>query len=130
MERRPQPLLLTPLIDLMFLITIFFVLTSGLNSEPTVAVDVPAVQDGQRERVGRPILAITPGPRFFAGEQELTLEEISAWALEERQAQAGDSLEIRADRRLAYETVMLAMERVRRGGWARLLLTVEGAGTE
>ena len=110
---------MTPLIDVVFLLILFFLLSSHLARQETeLMLPLPAAQSGQREAdAHRPRLTVNVlgDGSLLVANRGVALEEMTG-LLAERQMAHGDALEvrIRADRSVPYsrvEPVMLACAR-------------------
>ena len=114
---------MTPLIDVVFLLIIFFLLSSHLARQETqLALPLPAADSGQQEEDGdRPRLTVNvlADGTLLVANRPVAATELAALLVERRDVH-GDELEvrIRADRSVPYarvEPVMLAC--VRAGIW-------------
>ena len=110
---------MTPLIDVVFLLIIFFLLSSHLaRHETALALPLPEVQTGQRVTdANRPQLTVNVlgDGGLIVASRAVALEELTG-LLAERRKVHGEGLEvrIRADRSVPYsraEAVMLACAR-------------------
>ena len=119
---------MTPLIDVVFLLLIFFMVTSTLKDETALSVDLP-------ESTAEPVapvndsldLVITREGDYFLNGQPLPQAEIDPLMAAIREAAGGREdplLNIHADRGVAYEKVVRVMEAARRLGYERLNIAV------
>ena len=92
---------LTPLIDVVFQLLIFFMLSSNFVMQPGVKVELPkakAVTLQERENL---ILTITKNNELFVNEQRVTLGQLPNVLLERATAGGHTTLFIKPDRRVA-----------------------------
>jgi len=115
-HRRPVEFNVTPLIDVVFLLIIFFLVSSHLAQQETqIELALPAAASGhesQASKVARVTINILPDGRLMLGSAEVSANEISSRLdVERRQTSADMEVRIRADRDLVYaliEPVLLA----------------------
>lgn len=109
-RREPIQLNMTPLIDVVFLLIIFFLVSSHLARQETqLELDLPTAASGREAAVeSRPRLSVNvlPDGRIMLGSTE-TLPGDIARRLQYERNQTGDDLEvrIRADRSVPYGIV-------------------------
>ncbi len=100
---------LTPLIDVIFNLIIFFLATSHFaRSEPTSPVDLPAAtpRDAEAESPRRLTVTVAPGPQYLVGSREQPRAVIEAM-IETQARDDGPPLElrIRGDRAVPFGEV-------------------------
>ena len=121
--RRPQPAFnLTPLIDILFIVLIFLVLTTTFKEVTTFQVDLPLAEAGEREAQEFPglieIAVAADGSVEYEGEL-LSVAELSqrlATVSEPNQV----SVRLRADARVTHGVIVRVMDVVQRNGIYRL----------
>lgn len=124
-NRREEPdVNLTPLIDVVFLLLIFFMVSTTFNRETEIAIELPEasgeILQGERKVVE---IGIDSEGRFFVNQQEVintgleTLKQAIARA-------AGDEAKpqviLSADRRTPHQAVITAMDAARQLGFVHL----------
>lgn len=68
----------TPLIDVMFLLLIFFMLTSSFLMQPGIRVRLPRVHMSSPVEVNKLEIAIDDRDRIYVGKRPVTIEELAA----------------------------------------------------
>ena len=118
---------MTPMIDIVFLLIIFFLVSSRLaRQEIQLELDLPKAASGQRpakEDIRRVVLNVLPEERpegqIQVGRKVITAEELTGLIdYESRQADGELEVRIRSDRRVPYrviEPILLACGRA--GVW-------------
>jgi biopolymer transport protein ExbD len=101
---------MTPLIDVVFLLIIFFLVSSHLARQETqLELDLPTASSGHQETPGptaRVTINLLPDGRYLLGSNEVALAELRSRLQVESQETAGDlEVRLRADRHLAYRHV-------------------------
>jgi biopolymer transport protein ExbD len=75
--RRRNSILLTSLVDVLFVLLFFFMLTSSVLDARSVTIDASAVTRGAPGGA-TPVLALLPGRRLRLGAEEFALENLPA----------------------------------------------------
>jgi len=126
-NRRPledPELNLTPLIDVVFCLIIFFVVTTTFDDRSALNIQLPQASPSQAVPVGEPLqLQIDAEGRYFVAGSEVLRRDGAA--LREAILQvAGDDRErsviIRADARTPHQSVVTAMDALGAVGFTRL----------
>ena len=110
-----QSVNITPLIDIVFLLLVFFMLTSHFMNEKQFEIVLPDAESGQEKNTDQSeIITIKPGGEVFKGEQLLAAEPLQALLV--RMAQNGQPLLLRVDERASFAPVMALMDQARQLG--------------
>ena len=120
---------ITSLIDLVFLLVAFFMVTSSLGSESTITVHLPrAVQTGEY-KVNNLIISITNSNNIYINDVEFTKNELLDELKNRAQQLADDAtVVIRGDRKADYETIVYIMDMLNQAGIPRFTIsTVKGS---
>ncbi|MGI9303958.1 MAG: ExbD/TolR family protein [Gammaproteobacteria bacterium] len=115
---------LTPLIDVVFLLLIFFMITTTFNRHAELKVDLPEASATPEQQREAPIeLVIDAQGRYFINGRPVVNTQPRTLAAALTKA-AGDrnepSMIIRADARTAHQSVVTAMDTAARLGLTRL----------
>ncbi|MEO8439001.1 MAG: biopolymer transporter ExbD [Spartobacteria bacterium] len=95
-----------PLLDVVFLLIFFFLLSSSFVLQPGIAVTVPFSRFTLGPQPNQQIISITggPSPAIYLRDQKVTLEQLGP-ALDASKRE-GRSIVIKADRAVPYALVM------------------------
>lgn len=95
-----------PLLDVLFLLIFFFLLSSSFVLQPGIAVTVPFSRFTLGPQPNQQIISITggPNPAIYLRDQKVTLAQLGA-ALDLTKSE-GRSIVIKADRLVSYDLVM------------------------
>ncbi|MDT8438031.1 MAG: biopolymer transporter ExbD [Wenzhouxiangellaceae bacterium] len=133
-EQDEEPdLNLTPLIDVVFLLLIFFMVSATFERQALLRVELPEAATAQRENLPERVeLVITESGDFFVGDNMLVDRQRATLRLALSQAFADRPdalLVIRADTAAAHGLVVRAMDAAAAEGITRLTIaTVEEGG--
>ncbi|MDX5332769.1 MAG: biopolymer transporter ExbD [Gammaproteobacteria bacterium] len=124
---------LTPLIDVVFLLLIFFMVTTTFDRASELKINLPqAAQAPEEQQVDKLELVIDASGTYFLNGNELvnTKPETVRTALEKAAAGKTDlPVIIRADANTPHQSVVTAMDAAQRAGLTRLsIATTRGAG--
>ena len=126
-RRRPAlELGMTPLIDIVFLLLIFFMLTSRFVVQEGIQVDLPVTDRSHTlpaEKTHR-ITVRAEGVLVMDG-IAMTLREMDSYLREQDAAFFGTHFEIQADRHATVQTVISILEMLRNKGASRVTLGTE-----
>ncbi len=125
MNFRPQKnadleLNLTPMIDVVFLLLIFFMVTTTFNEKTELKIELPEVQTARlKEESVEVILSIKPNGTFYVNQQQVKGNDINALSeiiLETAKKLRVTKLMINADAKTPHQAVMTALEAASQAG--------------
>jgi biopolymer transport protein ExbD len=99
-------LVVFPLIDVMFLLIFFLLLSSNFILQPGISVSLPLSRFTLEPQLNQQIISITGGavPAIYFRDQKITVEQLGP--LLDAAKREGRSIIIKADRLTPYETVV------------------------
>jgi len=107
---------ITSLIDLVFLLVAFFMVTSSLGSESSITVHLPKAEQTAQYKGGDIVVSINERNEIFINDILYTKETIIE-ELKRLKASKGDlSVVIRGDRKADYEMIVTIMDRLNQAG--------------
>jgi biopolymer transport protein ExbD len=130
-ERRPLELGITPLIDIVFLLLIFFMLTSRFVAQEGIQVQLPvtdkphSIESVERVR----IYLLANGVVLFMGEAA-TIRELENLLSNVDNKVLEKPFEILADRTVPVQEVVVLLEMLRNRGAARVTIGTVSGGEE
>ena len=129
-QRRPTlELGMTPLIDIVFLLLIFFMLTSRFVVQEGIQVDLPVTDRSHTlpaEKTHR--ITVRSGEVLVMDGRVMTVREIGLYLRDQDAAFFGTHFEILADRSASVQTVISILEMLRDQGASRVTLGTERSG--
>lgn len=134
-RRREDPdVNLTPLIDVVFLLLIFFMVSTTFTQESEISIELPQASGEASKEEKRLIeISIDAQGRYFVNQQQLINTQL-ATLKRAMQQQAGNvkapKLIISADRRTPHEAVVKAMDAARQLGYLHLTFATQNASNE
>ena len=122
-EEEHEDVDMAPMVDMVFLLLIFFMVASHLNQMDKVEVDLPveshaAVPDEPRDRR---TITIQKDGTIFLGSMPRTLDDVGPVVAKEVEQIKGLKIYIRADRGVRYEQVEDVMKACSQAGASEIL---------
>ena len=115
---------ITPLIDVVFLLLIFFMVTTTFNQQAELRVDLPEASSEEQALEVIPIeITIDPAGLYYVNGQGLTKSDANTLYQSLQKIIAGDnekSVIIRADASTPHQAVVTAMDTVAKVGVSKL----------
>lgn len=96
--------------DIIFLLLIFFMITSSAISQSAIEVHLPQASTENQNAQDPTAVSITPEGKYFVGEQEIPKEELEQHLVSTLQGQEHPTFTIRADENTKHGDVVFAME--------------------
>jgi len=121
-KKRRVMINITSLIDVLFLLLIFFMVTSSFLEQPGMKLELPSARSAEAARFEKLILYIGPGGEIVFNDRIVGLDSLEQ-VLAEAVPQAGDkTLVLKADRTVQHGTVVTVMDIARRVGMEKLVV--------
>ncbi len=131
-ERRLKPVAgvdLIPMIDVVFQLVIFFMLSSTFIQTPGIALQLPESSSAEPVVMSTMVVTVLPDQRLFLNSREYTLEEFSV-ALGDLSDQEKESLKqivVEGDDAVSYRLMIQVLDILRLNGFSGVALrTREG----
>ena len=120
---------LTPLIDVVFLLLIFFLLTS-IYAKPSIPLDLPEAETARTAREPEVSVAIRPDGVLLLNDREVSMAELHP-ALEGIYAEGRTKeIHIVSDKTVAFGRVVEVMDAAQRAGAETIAIVTERKNTE
>ncbi|MCH7493373.1 biopolymer transporter ExbD [bacterium] len=117
-------ILWTPLIDMVFILIVFFAVTMTFATQQSVLeMDLPQAASGAAAEASRMVQIGPTGSISYAGNAGLTPEEFGSLIAGE--PADGPAWEVAAERSVPYEHVIAVLDQLRLARQTRVLLSVE-----
>ena len=117
-QQEETKLQMAPMIDMVFLLIIFFMTASHLSSQKNMDLDIPDARSGTvpKERPDRWTVNILRDGSVFSGQQPVSLDELRARVAARVQAEPGVKVYLRADKLTPHRQVRLVMNAMAEAG--------------
>ena len=120
--RRKVIINITSLIDVIFMLLLFFMITSTFLEQPGIKLELPAAKTTVNSEPEEYVLTIDKKGELFLNRQPLTLAELEA-AIRKALPQMKDAaLMLKADQEISHGLVVRVMDMAKRGGVKKLII--------
>jgi biopolymer transport protein ExbD len=121
---------LTPLVDVVFLLLIFFLLTAFFIQPEGVGVRLPEADGTPDDAKAEVVVVVEASGRVLVSDVEVSLDELEDQVRAALARDPSRPVVIRADRRLVLQKAVSVMERCKRAGASRLIIATESPPPE
>ena len=137
MRRRPRKqslppqLMLSPMIDMIFLLLVFFIVSTMYMSEiKTIPIRLPVAQNSETVSKSNFAVTVKKDGVLYLEDNKIEMKQLVANAAAESKRDAAFSVIIRADGEANYKTVIKLMDELKGAGVTRFGLATDlGDGT-
>lgn len=129
-EKKGHSLILnvTSLIDVMFLLLIFFMVTSTFKNQPAITLVLPRSATAA-ETVDTPsIVFLTAEGQVYVNDTLVTAEELPARLEQLHTMSKDDRLVLRADQKATHGDVVALIDTIKQSGFTRVSLSARAGG--
>jgi biopolymer transport protein ExbD len=120
--KRDDGILLTPLIDMVFLTLIFFMVNATLSINPAIRIDLPKASTSLGALSEEIVVSVRADGSLHIGERRVAASDFGV-ELRREMARAGRrSILLQADRTITYETLIEVMDKAKLAGVGRVSL--------
>ena len=120
---------MTPMIDVVFQLVIFFMLSSTLITRTGLDLDLPDARSSRDTVTSSVVLTVVSRDEVYLGDQRYTLTELEAVLAAEREEYRDRAISIEADSSLPYGTMIAVLDVLRLNGFRGANLVAEQVGT-
>lgn len=120
-----RPLDMTPLIDVVFQLMIFFLLSSSFVLQPGIKVDLPATRLRSGEKSTKFSVSIQRNGQIFFNEEKVRVADLEERLRREKVAEPNELLIIKADEKARHGVVVEVMAAAKRVGIARMAIATK-----
>jgi biopolymer transport protein ExbD len=113
------------LTDIVFLLLIFFLLTSQFVIQTGVKVRLPGSKTNEPSTPSQLIVTLTAAGGVYAGEEEISIDQLPAKLNIMKGTSTEDNLIIRADKSVAVELVIKVIDAARTSGIDKFTIETE-----
>lgn len=119
-QRRLQPRVtvdLVPMIDVVFQLVVFFMLSSTLITRTGLNLDLPQASSAEETVTSSIVLSVVSEEEIYLGEERYTLEDLSLVLAEQADEDEQRTIAIEADTGMPYGTMVAVLDVLRRNGF-------------
>ena len=125
-EKKKKILLnITPLVDVLLILIVFFVVTSTFMEQPGIKLELPKSQTADLQRIEKAILIVSEDSKLYFRNKEISLNELPAILNDAMQESIDKSLIISADKLVHHGLIISIMDIARQNGVEKLVVSTE-----
>jgi biopolymer transport protein ExbD len=114
---------LTPLIDVLFILIIFFTVSSTFMEQPGIELKLPEAESSQSHTTQKVIVYIDKNKDLFLNDDPVTLENLGESVEALISAQTDKSVVLNADKEVAHGIVIEIMDLLRKRGIYKIVVS-------
>ena len=115
-------MIMTPLIDMVFLTLIFFMVNATLSINPAIRVDLPRARTSLGALSEEIVVSVKAGGDLYIGERQVSAEDFGLELRREMARVGKRSILLQGERTISYETLMEVMDQAKLAGVGRISL--------
>ncbi len=116
---------ITPLIDVLFILIIFFAVSSTFLEQPGIKLELPEAKKTDLQRIEKAVLIISKDEKLYFRNKETTLESLPALLRDAMEQSTDKVLIIQADKDVHHGLVIKVMDIARQSGVKKLVVGTE-----
>ena len=118
----------TSLIDVMFLLLIFFMVTSTFLEQAGMKLDLPSARSAETTVTRRLVLFIGADNSLVLGDRPVSIDDLEAVMAEAAASSEDGTLVLNADKTVQHGMVIKVMDIAKRAGMKRLVVGTKDEG--
>ncbi len=115
----------TPLLDIVFIMLIFFIVTSTFVKEPGIEVERPEAVTAEDQRFGKIIVAISPDDEIWINNERVELEEVRIRVEELKRENPKGTAVVQADTTSTARYLVEVVNQIRDAGVATVAVSTD-----
>ena len=119
---------LTPMLDVVFILLIFFIVTATFVKEAGVDVERPLASTAERQDLANILIAITPEDDVWIDGNRVDVRDMSTLIKRLHAENPQGSVVIQADRDSTHKTLKQVMDAVQKAGVGQVAVAAENEG--
>ncbi|MBN2102798.1 biopolymer transporter ExbD [bacterium] len=116
---------ITSLIDVLFLLLIFFMVSSTFLERPGMKLDLPRTRQKETVRMEGYTLFVTPDEKLFLNEEAVEFKNLGARLKEIANEIEEEGLVLHADEKVHYGLVVEVMDMIKQSGIKKMVVATD-----
>ncbi|GAN34385.1 MAG: biopolymer transporter ExbD [Candidatus Brocadia sp. AMX2] len=112
---------LTPMVDMLFLILLFFLVTSSFIEQPNIKLELPSTKYASTSKIEERVLTISRDGKLFFQNEPVERKNLVSVLKNAFSKQDDKTLILRADKNVSYGTVVDIMDAAKGAGLRRIV---------
>jgi biopolymer transport protein ExbD len=122
-QQKKVTLNLTSLMDIMFILIIFFTITSTFLEQPGIELKLPEAESSETYTAEKVIVFIDAQGAIYINKNKIQLDELASTVSELLHAQSEKTVVLRADEQTAHGLVIKVMDLLRKKGIYKIIVS-------
>lgn len=114
---------LTPLIDVLFILIIFFTVSSTFMEQPGIELKLPEAESSQSHTAQKVIVYVDKDQNLFLNDDPVTLKNLAESVESLISAQTDKSVVLNADKEVPHGIIIEIMDRLRKQGIYKIVVS-------
>lgn len=127
-ESQDAEINITPMLDIVFIMLIFFIVTASFVKEPGIDPQRPEAESALKQERGNILVALSGGGEIWMNKRQVPLEQVRHLVEEAVAENPESSVVIVADQAASSGLLMDIMEQVRLGGVSKVSVAAQEPG--
>jgi biopolymer transport protein ExbD len=115
-RRRNGRIDIAPLVDIVFNLLLFFVITYNISADPAIRVRLPESSTAESQADEPMVISVTRAGEIFIGDQPVAIEDLPAAVQAASGMSSGTGVKIKADQEAAVGVLVQVVDGVRYSG--------------
>lgn len=125
-QKKSRALLnITPLIDVLFILIIFFAVSSTFLEQPGIKLALPEAQKTDLQKIEKAVLFVTVNQELLFREKEISIENLGPILKDAMDQSIDRALIVNADKGVQHGFVVKVMDIARQNGVQKLVIATE-----
>ena len=125
-EKKKKLLLnITPLVDVLLILIVFFTITSTFLEQPGIKLQLPKAASSDLQKIEKAVLTVSKDGILFFRDKEITLDELPGILEIAMESSIDKSLIVSADEKTEHGLVVSIMDLARQNGVGKLVISTE-----
>jgi len=125
LEKSPRTISinLTPLIDVLFILIIFFTVSSTFLEQPGIELKLPEAESSQSHTAQKVIIYVDKDENLFLNDDSVTIDNLVKSVESLISAQTDKSVVLHADQQVPHGIIINIMDRLRKQGIYKIVIS-------
>lgn len=116
---------ITPLIDVLFILIIFFAVSSTFLEQPGIKLALPQAEKTDLQKIDKAVIFVTSEKQILFRDKEISIDNLGPLLKDAMDQSLDRSLIINADRNVPHGFVVQIMDIARQNGVVKIVIATE-----
>ncbi len=112
---------LTPMVDVLFLVLLFFLITSSFSEQPNIKLELPSAKYASTSKLEERVLTISQNGELYFQSDPVERKDLPSVLKKAFSAQDDKTLVMRADKNVPYGVIIDVMDVAKGAGLRRIV---------